>query len=260
MFANNMKIKNILKYIDKPLSVLDIETTSLDVNKDQIVQFAAIKLDPNGNVDRFETKIKPSIPIDPEASEVHGIYDKDLEKEKPFAFYAKDIYKNFIKGCYIAGYNAINFDLLILNRQLEESGVVDAFKHSYFLDAFLLFKLHNARSLGDALRFYTGKEIKNAHDALADVEATVDIINEQFARECRKIQDISSELSPPPDKRVGMTNHIIMDDDNQYIINFGNHKGTKLRNVPHGYLSWIAKSDFPKEVKAAVENVLDKRC
>jgi nucleoside-diphosphate-sugar epimerase len=64
--------------IDKPLAVLDLETTGIDYVKDRIVEIAVIKLLPDGSTEEKCHRLNPTIPIPIQASNVHGIYDKDV--------------------------------------------------------------------------------------------------------------------------------------------------------------------------------------
>ena len=61
------------------ICILDTETTDRFWNTAAPVQIAAIICDKDGNIiDTFNERIKTTHKIAPEASEVHGIYAKDL--------------------------------------------------------------------------------------------------------------------------------------------------------------------------------------
>lgn len=66
-----------MKY--KRIAVLDTETTNVYWNTAAPVQIAAVICDEKGNIiDSFNERIKTTHKIDPAASAVHGIYEKDL--------------------------------------------------------------------------------------------------------------------------------------------------------------------------------------
>lgn len=66
-----------MKY--KRICVLDTETTNVYWNTAAPVQIAAVICDNKGNIiDSFNERIKTTHKIDPAASAVHGIYEKDL--------------------------------------------------------------------------------------------------------------------------------------------------------------------------------------
>lgn len=61
------------------ICVLDTETTNVYWNTAAPVQIAAVICDNKGNIiDSFNERIKTTHKIDPAASAVHGIYEKDL--------------------------------------------------------------------------------------------------------------------------------------------------------------------------------------
>lgn len=63
----------------KFICILDTETTNVYWNTCAPIQIAAEICDAEGNiVDTFNERIKTTHKIDPGASEVHGIYEKDL--------------------------------------------------------------------------------------------------------------------------------------------------------------------------------------
>src|SRR4051794_9382661 len=65
----------ILKHIrlERPLVVLDLETTGTRVQSDRIVEISTLKLLPDGT-NRIRTRrLNPGVPIPPEATAVHGI-------------------------------------------------------------------------------------------------------------------------------------------------------------------------------------------
>ena len=67
-----LKLKN-------PIAFFDLETTGINIAKDRIIEIAILKIDPSGKEDHLSIRVNPTIPIDPKASEIHGIYDEDVE-------------------------------------------------------------------------------------------------------------------------------------------------------------------------------------
>jgi len=240
------------------LVVLDVETTGTDVDEDYICQFAAVKYVNNKQVDELVFLCKPPVPIPTEASEVHGIYDEDLVKEKPFKDYAQDVVE-FCKGCMIGSFNGKNFDMPLLDRELSESGHENIFDESIIYDAYPLYVEHNPRNLENAYRYYgCGEDLSGAHDALVDVLATGDIIIKQTEKEGEDIHAVAEKTCPLPDKRVGFAGKILFDEDNDPYITFGKYKDTKLKDMDVGYLSWMLKQDFDKATKQYIRNFLNE--
>lgn len=238
--------------LERDLVVFDLETTGLDLAKDQIIQFAAIRWhEKNGNIQpiqELQFYCKPTIPIPHEASEIHGITNKTVAKCRPFKDHIHDIEDIFL-GADIAGYNIINFDVHILNRQMAENGVQGFLDSFYFYDSYKVYVDDCPRNLENAYKHYTGKELKNAHDALADVSGTSEVIFQQISKRGNSLRSISEGHSVPPASRVGLTDHIIKL-DGKFVLNFGKWSGTPVEKIEKGYIYWIvSKSDLPKPVK-----------
>lgn len=234
-----MDINTIIsKNISKPVVVLDCETTGLSVEKDEIIQFGAIKLYPDGKIAKLQFLCKPSVPIPVEASNVHKIKDADVKDCKPFSAYKSEVEK-LIKNSTICGFNSDSFDIAFLEKHLGQKLNNDTY------DAYKIYKKHSSRTLTDALKFYTGKEGFDAHDAMADVEATLEIIAFQIEKEKCPLMDIKKKKE---NKKMPEFKHII-EKDGKYILNFSKHKGLEMSKVDKGFLSWMLKKDFPTEIK-----------
>lgn len=123
-----MLIQELLK---NRLIVWDIETTGLSVDKDKIIQVAAVEI-VNGEITRFyEQKVKPVIgekngkpvlrPINKEALEVHKISLESLENEPVLADVVGDI-KEFFSGATLIAHNGDSFDTPFLDREFKNIG------------------------------------------------------------------------------------------------------------------------------------------
>ena len=65
----------------------------------------------------FHEYINPEKDISLSAQKVHGISNDMVKNEHNFQYYSNEIYE-FIKGCDLAGFNAIKFDIPILVEEL----------------------------------------------------------------------------------------------------------------------------------------------
>ena len=122
------------------LVIFDLETTGLDRTKDQIIQFAAIKIDTKTNqiVDQKNIYIQPegNYQITIQAYMKHGI-KADFLKDKPhFIDVAQEIY-DFFEGCDILTYNGNTFDIPFLITEFEKVGITFNILDKNCYDAFL---------------------------------------------------------------------------------------------------------------------------
>ena len=246
-----MGLKSISTKLTKSLVFCDEETTGLDISKDEIVQFYAIRLEPDGTSKTLEFICKPSIPIPVAASSVHHITNEMVANKHPFVFYVKQI-EAFFKDADIAGYNILSFDLKILNRQLKEAGSKFSFDNITIYDAYRVFMNHAPRNLAGAVKFYTGKEIQDAHSASGDVLSTIEVMASQLERENLTIDQINQryKINQPAG---GIDSRYLINNGKEYLINFGKHKGELLSRVDKSFLVWLLKKDFPENVKAEVK-------
>lgn len=117
--------------LNNRLIVWDIETTGLLINKDKIIQVAAVEV-VNGEITRYyEQKVKPVIgekngkpilrPINKEALEVHKISLESLENEPVLNDVVNDI-KDFFSGATLIAHNGDSFDAPFLDQEFRNIG------------------------------------------------------------------------------------------------------------------------------------------
>lgn len=99
--------------------IIDTETTGLKGDA-QIIEIVAI--DRDGNT-LFDTLVKPTIPIPPEASLIHGITDDQVADAPPFDLIWPSL-KTVLDGKRILSYN-IAFDMRMLEQSLSAVDIQD---------------------------------------------------------------------------------------------------------------------------------------
>lgn len=159
-----------LRREDLPRSyvVVDIETTGLDVQRDQMCEIAAVKVTDGTISGAWSTLVAIQGPMPPAARKVHGITDGMLVGS-PAAKEAVGELARFIgPGCALAGHNIKRFDLPFIERVAQESKV--DFSYGEAIDT-----LELARELWpgkkhsmDSLRRMLGIKSAGAHRALKD--------------------------------------------------------------------------------------------
>ena len=239
-----MKLK-----LTKPLCFFDLETTGTDVSKDRIIEIAIIKVNIDGSRESLEIRLNPGIPIPPESTLIHGITDEMVANEPKFKDNARNIY-NFLKGCDLAGFNSDRFDIPLLVEELLRADLDFDFKNTKTIDVQNIFHKMESRTLSAALKFYCDKELTDAHTAIADANATLDVLIAQLDR--------YSELEPNVDflnhfstrkKTADFAGFLIYNKDDEICFGFGKHKGKKVNEIlkeEPGYFGWILNADFPR--------------
>lgn len=238
--------------LNKPLVIFDLETTGINTSRDRIVELCMIRIQTDGQRSDLNLRFNPGIPIPPEVSAIHGIYDADVAHEPKFSEKAAEI-AQFLNNCDFAGFNSNKFDFPMLVEEFYRAEVDFDISKRKFIDAQKIFHLMEPRNLSAAYKFYCSKELNNAHSAKADTEATWEIIQSQLQR--------YSNLEPNIDflhKFSGQSNladlagRLVYNDKQEVVFNFGKHKGRPVSDVfktDLGYYDWMMQGDFPMQTK-----------
>ena len=253
----------------------DLEATGLNIVTDRIVQIAMVKLHADGRSQQeLEMKINPTVPISAEASSIHGLTNADLANEPTFAQVAQQLFE-FIGEADLAGYNSNRYDVPLLQEEFYRAGLYLDTRSRRLIDAQAIFYQMEPRTLTAALKYYAGKEMENAHDALADVRATVDVFRGQLDRYRGEtvMREDGTQIRPfdsmdavadfcKDDRFLDATRRLKWGTDGRPAFNFGKHAGKAVADVfdqEPGYLKWILSKDFSAEVKALVKAIDDER-
>lgn len=256
--------------LDRNLVFFDLEATGLSVIRDRIVQIAMIKYFKNGKEpEQLEMLINPGIPIGLEAMQVHGITPKDVSNKPTFQQVAQKIY-DFIGNADLAGYNSNRFDVPLLMEEFARVGMELSMKNRRTIDAQRIFYKMEPRTLKAALKFYCGIELENAHDALADVKATIDVFKGQLKRyEGVDFVDGDGNVTPAPIKNdmqaiheftsdlrfLDVTQKMKLNDKGVPVFAFGKYNGKPVGETLYkdrNYYNWILTKEFSSQVKQMV--------
>lgn len=267
MFIISDPLKKIIKLLklDKPLVIFDVETTGLAISEDKIVEIAYIKMWPDGRIKKEEMLLNPEIPISPEASTIHGLTDQDVEDRPTFREQARELWEIF-NGCCYAGFNVMNFDLMILRREFIRIGMHFNYEISQIIDSKILFQYLAPRTLSAAYEFYCRKDYKQEHTALGDVEVAAEILTKQLEKykEIRDWEFVNKIHQPPGDAResfIDNTRKFYWRRGEAYFA-FSRHRNKPLARVAEEepkFLKWILSADFSEETKNIVREALKNR-
>lgn len=248
--------------ISRPLVILDLETTGTWVEKDRIVEIGLIKLMPDGTRLDYMQRVNPGMPIPPNVTRIINITDADVKDKPYFKEIAKDAL-SFLGDSDLGGFNILRFDLPLLEREFYEAKLNFHWRDRDIYDAQKIYHIHEKRDLMAAYLLYCGKKLENAHSALSDAEATMDIIDAQV----RKYGSAESGIESLKDIDYERSNDYFDKErkfcwwNGQLYPTFGKHGKKKhikdiARDDPE-YLEWILTKDFDNEVKAMIQKVLD---
>ena len=154
-------------------TVLDTETTGLDVNNDRVIELGAVKVASSQLLDSnpFELRIDPGVPLPPASTAIHGLTSDDLTGAPDFVL-AMDGFHRWHGAGPIIGF-CIDFDLAILQSEHERHGL--RWNEPLAIDVRDLATIARPelgiRSL-EGLASSLGVEVNGRHRALADAIMT----------------------------------------------------------------------------------------
>ena len=240
----------------------DTETTGLDPHGgDEIISIAWILLDDNlAEVERAYHRVHPSSPdkVSAEAAKINGYSDTlwcslgAISQEEMVAKLIEVWRKYALDRVCPLGQN-VGFDVDFL-KALAKTHTAFAESMRVALSYHKLDVLVLARAIDDAhnirgahyrltdLAPRWGISLDNAHDAMADIEATVETY--------RVLRDHLGKTPTPPEVPVRPWLEKTAGD---WCFRFGKHKGQSIRSVDLGYIHWALRNvELPVAERAAL--------
>lgn len=249
--------------LKRPLIVLDLETTGTNPRLDRIVEIGAVKLHPDGRRETWARRVNPQRPIPPEAAAVHGIRDEDVATAPTFAEIAFDLCR-FLGGADLAGFGIIKFDLPMLGEEFRRANVTFATDDVQVIDAQRIYHMREPRTLTAALRFYCDREHVGAHGAMADVQATLEVLEGQLRRYPDLPGDVTRLDQLCQQRRDGALDAggRLRWRGGEVVLGFGPKSGVSLRELvanDASFLRWMLNKDFPDDVKRVIREAFEGR-
>jgi DNA polymerase III subunit epsilon len=246
--------------LERPLAVIDVETTGTNPQVDRIVEISVLKVYPSGERQQRTRRINPGIPIPAEASAVHGIKDADVADQPKFAQVAAGLI-SFLDGCDLCGFNLKKFDLRVLHAEFARASVPFSLANRAVVDPMEIYHRKEPRNLAAALRFYCDRDHDDGHRAEADVLATAEVLDAMLGRYPdlpRTVAGLQTELKSS--NAVDTSGFFIRVEGEVRFAN-GKHRGQPLDAVARhspDYLSWMLRQDFFEDTKTMVRRALQR--
>jgi DNA polymerase-3 subunit epsilon len=246
--------------VSRPLAIIDLETTGINVATDKIIEIAIVKLLPDGTTLNKRKFINPQIPIPKSSSDVHGITNEMVKDAPVFKQVANEI-KQFLDNCDLGGYNSNRFDIPMLVEEFLRAGLEFSMEGRKLIDVQKIFHSMEQRTLAAAYKFYCNKALTNAHSAEADAMATLEVLHAQVVRYPEIGITIESILNCIGEEDcVDFARRMILVDGIE-IFNFGKHKGKAVAEVLKAepqYYDWMMKGDFSMNTKQKLTEILNR--
>jgi DNA polymerase-3 subunit epsilon len=244
----------------KPLAVIDLETTGMNLSTDRIIEIAIVKIMPDGKKLVKRKLLNPEMPISAASSDIHGITNEMVKDAPTFRQAANEI-RQFIDNSDLAGYNSNRFDIPILVEEFLRVSLEFDFKQRKLIDVQKIFHSMEQRTLTAAYKFYCNGILENAHSAEADASATWEVLQSQVERYPQLGLTVDTILKCIGEENtVDFARRMIMENGRE-IFNFGKHKGRAVTDVLKSepqYYDWMMKGDFPLHTKQKLTEVFNR--
>ena len=246
--------------LSKPLAILDLETTGVNLGVDRIVEIAIIKIMPDGSRHVKRKLLNPEMPISAISVDVHGITNEMVKDAPTFKTAANEI-KQFLEQCDLAGYNSNRFDIPMLAEEFLRVGLDFEFKGRKLVDVQKVYHLMEQRTLSAAYKFYCNKNLEDAHSAEADASATWDVLHAQLEKYPQLGNTVDSILKLLGEEPVVDFARRMIFENGVEVFNFGKHKGRSVAQVLKSepqYYDWMMKGDFPLHTKQKLTEIFNR--
>lgn len=261
--------------LTKNAVVIDFETTGLSPSKDKIIQVAILKIFADGSGTESKTRyVNPGIPIPDVVVKLTGITD-DMVKDQPkFSKIAKGLLE-FIGDADFITYNGNRFDIPFLIQELNNCNIELDMSNRKCIDVKRIFHKMEPRDLKAAHLKFVGREMENAHDAGADVQATLDVLESMLdfydgvdyvgSDNVKVISPVVNDMDALHEftKNYGELDYegwIVQNEEGKIVFGKGKYQYKELAPMllqDRNYYDWIMiKGDFTKDTRKKIESLM----
>ena len=252
--------------IERPLTVLDVETTGTNTRRDHVVQFAASSVTPSGEVTHINELINPEMSIPPEVTAIHHITNNDVKNKPTFRDHAQ-LLAETLSGHDFVAYNH-RFDRDVLTAEFERAGVPSPFVNAIWIDPYKIWLHLEPRKLVNAVERFWGErpDETELHRAEVDVELAAQALVGQLRQHAgtdlvaTSVQALAENTTPRDPDWLDAEGKIRWRGGTARL-GFGKHLDVPLQEIlesDRNYLEWMAgdRSRFPGDVKTIISLVL----
>ena len=234
-------------HLERPLVFLDLEATGTDPQEARVIQIALQRFVPTADGAALDQQVdllvNPETNIPDSVTELTGIAPADVEGKPSFDAYLDQV-APLIDDADLAGYNAIAYDIPLLEAEFERAGrALPGPSDRVVLDPYRLEQVLRPRTLTALYERYTGESLTDAHDAMSDVKAAGLVLQHQLS---------DHDISATPAELADLTRGDYLDDGRKLkqdgdavVVCFGKHNGKTLRELQTehpDYFDWMYKT------------------
>lgn len=248
--------------LERPLAVLDTESTGLNPETARIVSISVLRIEPDGRRSLRSELINPGVPIPSGATAVHGITDEDVAGKPAFRAYARALAES-LDDCDLAGFAIERFHLPLLLAEFRRAGVVFSMDNRAVIDVMSIYHRLEPRDFEAAYRKYALDEEPPGRNSGRRSEAVFEILLGQL-RSSPGLPAEPHKLARwgrgVPDTAIDEEGRFTYLDSGEVAFNFGKYSGEELARVAESdtsYVAWVASnSEFSSEVRAIATDAI----
>lgn len=252
--------------LTRPLVFLDIESATAKPNHpdpqlDRIIEISACKFSPHPSgwdPDPMELAFRcnPGIPINKECSDIHGYTDERVKDWPPFKKVAPGLLE-FIGTSDIGGFGVWGYDIPLLAAECDRNGLSFCWRSRLVIDAGMVFRKFEERTLTAAAMFYCNLPHEGAHGAIADTRMAVRVFKAQLERYpelgAMAMPELHKFCQYDDAERLTLDGAIVKGPDGDPVYTHKKVKGVKVKD-DLGYARWMLyKADFPRDTREWLE-------
>lgn len=190
------------------LVIFDVESTGLDVTKDEVIQIAAIALEKGKIIQTFERFIKPQCSVGDSAL-VHGFTDEFLSSHGEEAETVFFDFLRFIEGALLVGHNVL-YDMKIVRSHMWRVGLTFTGMVGVYDTLDIVRRLYPELTNHklDTVSAFIGVDHEPTHNAMDDILATKDVLIKSLPRLMQAHKKRKNVMAYYKEKLYLLTDHL----------------------------------------------------
>ena len=233
---------------DRPILILDTETTGIDPETARIWEIATLQARLGSRPSDAGTIVNPGVEIPAEVIKLCGLTPMDLAEvvaARPFADIAPALQCGFEQQV-VAGYNLLAYDWPLLTAEFAGCGQVPP-RPQALLDALVMIRRLRSlrfRALGDAFRaLCPDADMGTAHRAAGDCRMTWGVLQAlmpELPDDLDELVELQAQWKAERDADFARYGYWLSTDpqSGELVLACGKHCGQRLGQVDPGYLAW----------------------
>jgi DNA polymerase-3 subunit epsilon len=234
--------------IERPLVVIDVEATGTDPSEARVIQLAMKRVEPKGEegveIRSYVTLVDPGRPIPASVTRLTGLSAEDVELAPTMEAVFGEV-EGWFAVADLVGYNLIRYDLPLLEAEWERhrGGSFPGPEDREVVDVFQIEKRLTPMTLSAVYERRVGEDMGGAHDAMVDVEATLDVLRSQVREEAVG-RSTPGDLAEFARGKYLDDGRRLKETAEGVVFAFGKHSGRVVEEVVKtdpGYVQWAAR-------------------